>query len=131
MLGLGTTLSVGYRQFFASCTGSYTRTVRDGTVNWNEGIVTLQPMVGYQFLQYRAQLLVGAEYQGLDYTMSGNLGYIPEIDREFTYDVGVELNRWAFLAGFNKQVGKHFNITGLYNKGKTRESFTVNVGYQW
>ena len=131
MLGLGTTLSVGYRQFFASCTGSYTRTTREGSINWNDGVATLQPMVGYQFLQYRAQLLVGAEYQGLKYSMSGNLGYIPEIDREFTYDVGVELNRWAFLAGFNKQVGKHFNITGFYNRGETRESFTVNVGYNW
>ncbi|MCL1143385.1 porin family protein [Shewanella gaetbuli] len=130
LAGFGTTLSIGYREFFASLTGTYAVTKLDGQ-DWGEGIVTVQPMVGYQLLDYRAQVFVGAEYQGLKANMEGNLGFIEELNRDFTYDVGVELNQWAYLVGINKQIGKHYNITALYNKGETREAFTLNFGYRF
>jgi hypothetical protein len=129
--GIGTTLSMGYRNYFASVNGTYVRTRREGTATWSDGVLTLQPMLGYQFLQKRAQIFVGAEYQDLDYTMEGDLGFVPEIGRNFTYSVGVTLNRWAYLVGFNKQIGKHYNLALLFNAGETRESITVNFGYNW
>jgi len=129
--GIGTTLSVGYKEFFASVTATYSKTRLDGQDNWGDGILTIQPMLGYQLLDYRAQIFVGAEYQGLKATMSGNLGYIDALGRDFTYDVGVELDQWAYLVGFNKQIGKNYNITALYNKGETRNSFTINFGYRF
>ncbi|WP_220757344.1 porin family protein [Shewanella colwelliana] len=129
--GIGTTLSVGYKEFFASVTATYSATRLEGQDNWGDGILTIQPMLGYQFLDSRAQVFVGAEYQGLKATMSGNLGYIDALGRDFTYDVGVELEQWAYLVGFNKQIGRNYNITALYNKGETRSSFTINFGYRF
>ncbi|MGR5268787.1 hypothetical protein ACPV5R_13635 [Vibrio astriarenae] len=126
--GVGTTLSVGYREFFASVTGTYSQTRLKGLDDWGDGIVTVQPMLGYQLVDYRAQLFVGAEYQGLDSRMQGT---VKTGDIEFDYDVGIDLNRWAFLTGFNKQIGKNYNLSVLYNKGETRDSFTVNLGYRF
>lgn len=128
LVGVGTTLSVGYREFFASVTGTYTQTRLKGVSDWGDGIVTVQPMLGYQLVDYRAQIFVGAEYQGLDARMAG---HVVTGDIEFDYDIGVDLNQWAYLIGFNKQIGKHYNITALYNQGETRSAFTVNVGYRF
>ncbi|MBY6095530.1 porin family protein [Ferrimonas balearica] len=131
VVGIGTTLSVGYKQFFASVNGTFSKTKLEGSDNWGDGIVTVQPMVGYQFADARAQVFVGAEYQGLDSRMTGNLGYVDALGRDFTYDVGVELENWAYLIGFNKQFGKHYNLTGMYIAGDTRDSFTLNLGYRF
>lgn len=131
LVGVGTTLSVGYKEFFASVTASYSQTRLEGNDQWGDGILTIQPMLGYQFLDYRAQVFIGAEYQGIKPTMEGNLGYIDALGREFTYDVGVELNKWAYLIGFNKQIGKNLNFTALYNKGETRSALTLNLSYRF
>lgn len=128
VVGMGTTLSVGYKEFFASVNGSYTKTRLKGTDNWGEGVLTIQPMVGYQLVDYRTQLFVGAEYQGLDARMDG---HVIAGDIEFDYDIGVNLDNWAYLVGFNKQIGKHYNLTGLYSKGETRDSVTLNFGYRF
>ncbi|WP_299688203.1 hypothetical protein [uncultured Vibrio sp.] len=126
--GVGTTLSVGYKEFFASVTGTYSQTRLKGLDNWGDGIITAQPMLGYQLVDYRAQFFVGAEYQGLNSRMQGT---VKTGDIEFDYDVGVDINQWAFLTGFNKQFGKHYNMTMLYNKGETRSSLTLNLGYRF
>ncbi|EHG1331452.1 hypothetical protein [Vibrio vulnificus] len=126
--GVGTTLSVGYREFFASVTGTYSQTRLKGLDDWGDGIYTVQPMLGYQLVDYRTQFFVGAEYQGLDSRMDGQ---VKTGDIEFDYDIGVELDEWAFLAGFNKQIGKNYNLTMLYNKGETRDSLTLNLGYRF
>ncbi|NGZ19412.1 hypothetical protein G6Z94_19350 [Vibrio aestuarianus] len=60
-----------------------------------------------------------------------SLGYVDALQGEFSYDVDVSLNQWAYLVGFNKQLGKHYNITALYNKGETREAYTLSLGYRW
>ncbi|MGR5391960.1 hypothetical protein [Vibrio crassostreae] len=126
--GVGTTLSVGYKEFFASVTGTYSQTRLKGVDDWGDGIATVQPMLGYQLVDYRAQFFVGAEYQGLDSRMDGR---VKSGDIEFDYDIGVELNEWAFLTGFNKQIGKNYNLTMLYNKGETRDALTLNLGYRF
>ncbi|MEZ9267592.1 hypothetical protein AB9R79_13755 [Vibrio splendidus] len=126
--GAGTTLSVGYKEFFASLTGTYSQTRLKGMDDWGDGIVTVQPMLGYQLVDYRAQFFVGAEYQGLDSRMQGT---VKTGDIEFDYDVGVDINQWAFLTGVNKQIGKHYNMTVLYNKGETRSAVTLNLGYRF
>ncbi|WP_227006656.1 porin family protein [Shewanella donghaensis] len=131
LAGFGTTLSVGYKEFFASVTATYSQTRLEGLDTWGDPIISIQPMVGYQFLDFRAQVFIGAEYQGLKPKMTGNLGDILGIGEDFTYDVGVDMKEWAYLIGFNKQIGKHLNLTGLYNKGETRSSFTLNLGYRF
>lgn len=131
VIGLGTTLAVGYREFFASVNISVTKTRLDGQDDFGDTLIVAQPMLGYQLVDYRAQILVGAEYQGLDSTLNGSLGFVEELDGEFEYDIGVDINQWAFLFGFNKQIGRNYNITALYNKGETREAYTLNFGYRF
>ncbi|MEI8673343.1 hypothetical protein P4S52_17330 [Vibrio sp. SA48] len=126
--GVGTTLSVGYKEFFASVTGSFAQTRIKGGQEWGDGILTVQPMLGYQLVDYRAQIFVGAEYQDLDNRMDGR---VISGDVQFDYDVGVDVDPWAYLIGFNKQIGKNYNITGLYNTGNTRSAFTLNFGYRF
>ncbi|MFS2001451.1 hypothetical protein [Vibrio breoganii] len=128
LIGVGTTLSVGYKEFFASVTGTYATTRIEGGDSWGDGIITVQPMLGYQLVDYRAQLFVGAEYQGLKSRMQGT---VVTDSIEFDYDVGVDLNQWAALVGVNKQFGKHYQMTFLYNKGETRDSMTLNLGYRF
>lgn len=128
LMGVGTTLSVGYKEFFGSVTGSYSQTRLKGTDDWSDGLWTVQPMLGYQFVEQRAQLFFGAEYQGLDPRLSGHV----KLDElEFDYDVGVEIKKWAYMVGFNKQIGKNYNVSVLYNKGASRDALTLNVGYRF
>ncbi|CAH8223424.1 hypothetical protein [Vibrio aestuarianus] len=131
LLGVGTTLAVGYKEFFATLNMTVSQTRLEGSSSWGDTLFVAQPMVGYQFVDYRAQILVGAEYQGIDSTLSGSLGYVDALQGEFSYDVDVSLNQWAYLIGVNKQLGKHFNITALYNKGETRDAYTLSFGYRW
>ncbi|PMH43747.1 hypothetical protein BCU68_12910 [Vibrio sp. 10N.286.49.B3] len=131
VLGAGTTLSVGYREFFASLNGTYSMTRLKGSDTWGDGILTVQPMIGYQLVDYRTQVFVGAEYQGLKPYMSGKLDGIEIGGETFTYNVGVDLNKWAYMVGVNKQLGKHYNLTALYNKGESRNSVTLSLGYRF
>lgn len=126
--GVGTTLSVGYREFFASVTGTVSQTRLKGTTDWGDPIANIQPMVGYQLVDYRAQLFVGAEYQGLEPRMAG---HVKTGDIEFDYDIGVDLNKWAYAVGFNKQFGRNYNLTFMVNKGETRDAMTLNFGYRF
>jgi len=126
--GVGTTLSVGYRQFFASLTGTYTRTQLEGTDGDGGSLVTVQPMLGYQMPQYRAQFFVGAEYQGLGDTMDGTVVFG---DVEMDYNVGIKVEQWAYLIGFNKQLGQHYNLTGIISAGEDRTAATLNFSYRF
>lgn len=126
--GVGTTLSVGYREFFASVTGTISQTRLKGATEWGDPITTIQPMIGYQLVDYRTQFFVGAEYQGLEPRMEG---HVKTGDIEFDYDIGVDLNKWAYIVGFNKQIGRNYNLTFMYNKGETRDALTLNLGYRF
>lgn len=128
LLGIGTTLSIGYKEYFGSVTGSYSQTRLKGNDKWGDGLYTVQPMLGYQLKELRAQLFIGAEYQGIDSRLNG---HVKTTDLEFDYDVGVDINNWAYLVGFNKQLGKNYNVTMLYNKGESRNALTLNVGYRF
>lgn len=126
--GVGTTLSVGYKEFFASVTGTVSQTRLKGLTEWGDSVVTIQPMIGYQLVDYRAQIILGAEYQGLEPRMAG---HVKSGEIEFDYDIGVDMNKWAYVAGFNKQIGKNYNLTFMYNKGETRDAMTLNLGYRF
>lgn len=74
-VGVGTTLAVGYKNLFASATATYTKTKLDGADDWGDGIMTYQPLIGYQLPDYRAQIFVGAEYQDYDDYLDGNVNF--------------------------------------------------------
>ncbi|WP_425671120.1 hypothetical protein ACPSL3_20655 [Vibrio owensii] len=131
VIGVGTTLSMGYKEFFGSVTGTYTTTRLKGNDDWGDPIVTIQPMLGYQLVDYRAQIFLGAEYQGLKPNMTGTIDSVEVGGKPFEYNVGLDMEEWAYLVGFNKQFGNNYNMTFLYNKGETRNSMTLNFGYRF
>ncbi|WP_241901332.1 hypothetical protein [Vibrio sp. 10N.286.49.B3] len=131
VVGVGTTLSVGYRQLFASVTGTYSLTKLTDANEWGDGVLTVQPMLGYQLPDYRAQIFIGAEYQGLKPYMNGKVDSVEIGGEVFHYNVGTDINKWAYLIGFNKQMGKHYNLSFLYNKGESRNAMTLNLGYRF
>ncbi|UPW17739.1 hypothetical protein M0C34_16060 [Agarivorans sp. TSD2052] len=128
LYGVGTTLAVGYKEFFASLTGTYTVTQLVGGSGDSGSLVTAQPMLGYQLQQYRTQFFIGAEYQGYSNSMTGT---VMIGDTEMDYDVGVDINQWAYLIGFNKEIGKHYNLTGIISKGEDRTAATLNFSYRF
>jgi hypothetical protein len=131
LAGIGTTLAIGYREFFASLTGTYALTRLEGNSEWGDGVLTIQPMLGYQLVDYRTQFFIGAEYQGLSGSMTGVIDSVEVNGEKFTFDVGVDLNKWAYLVGVNKEFGKNYNVTLLFNKGETRTAGTINLGYRF
>ncbi|WP_284203909.1 hypothetical protein [Psychromonas marina] len=131
VVGFGTTLAVGYREFFASVTGTYSMTRLEGNSEFSEGILTVQPMLGYQLVDYRTQFFVGAEYQGLKPYTSGTIDSVEVNGEKFNFNVGIDLEKWAYLVGVNKEFGKNYNVTVLFNKGETRTAGTVNFGYRF
>ena len=131
-VGVGTTLAVGYKNLFASATATYTKTKLDGADDWGDGIATYQPLIGYQMPDYRAQLFVGAEYQDYDDYLEGNVNFkAGGIPITMPYRVGIDVNRWTYTVGFNKELGKNYNITGMYSTGEDRDSLTLNLGYRF
>jgi hypothetical protein len=123
--GLGTTLALGYRNFFGSLNFTYTRSFRVGGSGDGTELFVFSPVVGYQFTDWRAQLLIGFEYQDYSANFSGT---------EFgnlNYDVGVKVNKWSSGLGLRKEFGQHWNVLGLYAKGGSRESITLAVGYRF
>jgi hypothetical protein len=122
--GLGTTLSVGYQNFFASLTGTYVKTVlkdsdEPGTTRW-----IFSTMIGYQFIEWRAQVLVGAEFQDYSSKMEGLVG-------DLAYDIGINSDKWSYSVGARKEFGQHFNLIALASKGSGRHSFTVSAEYRF
>lgn len=124
MAGLGVTGAVGYKNFFAAlnATWSHSLTKQSGT---STTIWVVQPMIGYQIPDYRMRLLAGAEYQGFNSAMVGDLG------PNFHFDVGVDTEKWSGLIGLQKEFGTNLEAIFLYTYGKDRESFTVNFGYRF
>jgi hypothetical protein len=122
--GVGTTLAVGYRNYFASMNVTYTRSFREGSDGDGTKLLVFSPVVGYQFPDYRAQLLLGVEYQDYSANFTGT-------ELGINYDVGVRVNKWTAGLGFRKEFGQHWNVLGLYGKGSDRESITFSLGYRF
>ncbi|MCL1068996.1 hypothetical protein L2735_19765, partial [Shewanella olleyana] len=131
VLSAGATLSVGYKNLFASATAGYAITRLEGETDWGDPIVTIQPMIGYNWVDYRTQLFVGMEYQIVKPYFRGEVSQIEIGGQPFSYDVGANLTEEAYMIGFNKEIGRNYMLTFLYNKGKTRNSMTLNFGYRF
>lgn len=124
LAGLGATTAVGYKNFFASVTASYATSFSE-TAGTETNTLVVSPMAGYQYPQYRARLLVGAEYQDLASSMEGSLG------PNFHYNIGIETEKWAWMVGAHKELGDHFEGVLMYSKGEQREAWTFNLGYRF
>ncbi|AFU99340.1 hypothetical protein [Simiduia agarivorans] len=121
---IGTTLAVGYRNYFGSVTATYTRSIMEDSTGEGTRMWVVAPVVGYQFTDWRAQLLLGAEYQDYSANMEGVVG-------ELEYDIGIRAAKWSAGLGFRKEFGQHWNLLALYSTGSSRDSMTVSMGYRF
>lgn len=122
--GLGTTLAAGYKNFFGTVTATYTQSVSEVAGTATDALV-ISPMVGYQYPQYRARLLLGAEYQDLAASMEGSLS------PDFNYNIGITTEKWAWVIGAHKELSDHFDAAIMYSEGDQREAWTLNLGYRF
>ncbi|WP_163133759.1 hypothetical protein [Agarivorans sp. Alg241-V36] len=124
MAGLGAVSAVGYKNYFASLNVTYAISVTEeagtNTTTW-----VMQPMVGYQFPDYRARILLGAEYQDLSSSISGSLS------SDFNYDIGIKSEKWAGVVGVHKEIGSQFETVLMYSKGQHRDAITWGFGYRF
>lgn len=131
VVSTGLTLSVGYRNIFASLTGSYSLTKLEGESEWGDPIITAQPMIGYNWVDYRTQIFVGMEYQFVKPYFRGKVDQIDVGGKPFSYDIGVDLSEEAYMVGFNKEIDQSYMLTFLYSMGETRSSATLNFAYRF
>ncbi|RHW75680.1 hypothetical protein [Colwellia sp. RSH04] len=123
-LGLGTTLAVGYKNVFASMTATYAHSSLKDSASPATTMWIFSPMIGYQFTEWRAQVLVGAEYQDYAAKMTGVVG-------ELDYDIGIESDKWSYTLGARKELGQHYNLIALASRGNGRTSFTLSAEYRF
>lgn len=128
MWGVGLTAAVGYKNFFGNVTATYFENVTSDADS-KSTIVTVTPMVGYFFPDYRLRVLAGAEYFDIDNKMVGSID-LPE-GGSLDFNIGVETQEWAWRVGLYKEFGNHFEGTLTYTFGDDRDGISAMFGYRF
>lgn len=128
MGGVGLATAVGYKNFFAAVAATYMITLTKGA-NTESTAISVTPLVGYQFLDYRTRILFGTEWLMFENKMEGNidLGGGENLD----FNIGVESEAWAWRVGIMKEFGTHWEGLASYSWGEDRDGWTFMLGYRW
>jgi hypothetical protein len=127
-LGVGLTAAVGYNNFIASATVTYVETVTSGADTKSEAL-SFTPLLGYQLLDYRMNLLIGAEYLDLQENMTGSIPL--ENGEVLDFNIGTETEAWAWRVGIHKEWGNHWESVVSYSWGEDRDGWNLMFGYRW
>ncbi|MFC3615125.1 hypothetical protein ACFORG_15270 [Lutimaribacter marinistellae] len=128
VLGGGLTLAGGWRNYFASLTGTAMTTVTEDA-GTRSTAYTVTPQVGYYFPRYRLRVMVGADYVKLDNKMVGSIP-LPD-GTNLDFNIGLEHEEWASRFGIYKQIGNNMELTLTGTYGDTRKGATVMLGYRF
>ncbi|MCL1058447.1 virulence protein [Shewanella gelidimarina] len=130
--GVGGTLVGGIGNWFALLDVNYTNTnldILDGEIS----SIVISPRAGYRtsYNQHDIQVWVGAMYQNVEQTFSGNLKDIGIPINGAKFEVNQHLeDKWNGLVG--SQIGLTKNIDLLLEFGiGTRTSFMMGLGYRF
>ncbi|WP_068114346.1 porin family protein [Tropicimonas marinistellae] len=126
--GGGATLGAGWRNYFASVTGTAMTTVTEDA-GTESTAYTITPQVGYYFPRHRLRLMVGAEWLKLENEMVGNIS-LPDGD-DLDFRIGLEHEEWSARAGLYKQFGNNMELTLTGTYGDTRKGVTAMLGYRF
>lgn len=128
MYGVGLTVAAGYKNFFGNVTATYFKSVTSDA-DTDSTIMTITPMVGYFFPDYRLRVLIGAEYFDIENKMVGSidLGGGNALD----FNIGVETEEWAGRIGVYKEFGNSFEGTLTYTYGDDRDGLSAMFGYRF
>ncbi len=125
VVGGGATLAGGWRNYFASVTGTVlTTTTEEAGTKATSHLIA--PQIGYYFPRHRLRVMIGADWLKLDSQMAGTIP-IPG-SPNLNFNIGMEHEEWAGRFGIYKQIGNNmeFTLTGTY--GDTREGLTAMLG---
>lgn len=128
VFGGGATLGAGWRNYFASVTGTAMTTVTEDA-GTESTAYTVTPQIGYYFPRYRLRLMAGAEWLKLQNEMVGSISLPDGADLDFR--IGLEHEEWSARAGLYKQFGNHMELTLTGTYGDTRKGITAMLGYRF
>ncbi len=128
MGGVGVAAAGGYKNFIGALTITYLKTLTEGA-DTDSTAISVTPLVGYQFLDWRMQFLFGAEYLDLQKKMEGSidLGGGESLD----FNIGVESEEWAWRTGVRKEFGSNWEALATYSWGASRDGWTLMFGYRF
>jgi hypothetical protein len=87
------------------------------------------PMVGYNFLDYGARILAGAQYQGTKEKIVAQL--TRENGENLKAVVGIRSEKWAALIGIDKSLSRNWNCSLMYSNGEDRNNINFVLGYRF
>ncbi|WP_394152764.1 TonB-dependent receptor [Vibrio maritimus] len=134
--GAGTVIAGGYESFFALVDASYTKTsltVIDGEID----SIVVSPRIGWDFSRntdWRLRAWVGAQYQNIEQTLSGNvkdlpLGSLGDLalldDARFTVNQSLA-NNWNSLVGAQYEFTPNWVLISELGFGQ-RKSFFITL----
>lgn len=128
-LGAGLTTGFAYENLIVSASLNYATTTTNETETEIDALIIVG-MAGYDFGDIGLQVLAGAQYLETDRVMHGRIDLGPGQD-PLEFSLGIEMEEVLFMAGFNKFIGRDWQMTGFLGANGTRKQATLMFGYRW
>lgn len=128
-LGFGLTTGLQYENLIFSASANYAWAVTNETESEINTLILLG-MMGYDFGDIGLQVLTGVQYQKTDRIVYGRL-YPESRSEPIEFGIGIDIEETLFLLGFNKDIGRNWNLSAFGGINGTRSSFMANFGYRW
>lgn len=126
--GGGATVAGGIGDFFATIDFQYI-TAYTKVADAELSMFILTPMVGYNFTDYGARVLIGAQYQDQKEQIVAKL--TNDAGEVRTAIVGLRSDKWAGLIGVDKTFNRHWSGSVMYTLGEDRSNLNLVVGYRF
>ena len=126
--GGGATIAGGIGDFFATIDLQYV-TAYTKAADAELSMFILSPIVGYNFADYGARILIGAQYQDQKEQIVAKLTNDAGDSR--TAIVGLRSEKWAGLIGIDKSFDRHWSGSLMYTQGEDRSNLNLVVGYRF
>jgi hypothetical protein len=128
-LGVGLTTGFKYESLVMSASLTYAETVTNETRSEIDTLIGVA-MVGYDFGDMGLQIMSGIQYLDTDRTIMGQID-LGEDRGPLNFSLDVEMEETLFMAGFNKDIGRNWTLTGFLGLNGSREQGTLMFGYRW
>lgn len=128
-LGFGLTTGLQYENLIFSASANYAWAVTNETESEINTLILLG-LMGYDFGEVGLQVLTGVQYQKTDRVVYGRL-YPESRSEPVEFGIGIDIEETLFLLGFNKDIGRNWNLSAFGGLNGTRSSLMASFGYRW
>jgi hypothetical protein len=138
-IGIGTTLAMGWRNYFVAIPATYVKTdinIVDSSIETTQ----VAPRIGFTIDQEGPGMLalyVGGSWMDVDLELSGQVTLAApgaQADETYTIDFSVrEQNKdeWNYLAGLNWDINANWSLQAEVGFGGSREHLISSFVYRW